>query len=138
MSVFSVSSYKGEEGGQEEEQNSLFCVVLCSNVLLGGRAQQKEEKPNDLSFLPSTAPPLPPCSLTYLSDPVEWAEMAWGVKRPTHADGPQCRNVCPTEKEKAREEESVSQGHLSVTLALSPFLFPFLLIGRGSPFSLNW
>lgn len=59
--------YKGKEGVQEKEQNFLLCVVLCSLVLLGGRAQQKGENPSYLSALPSFRPLVyPPCSLTYL------------------------------------------------------------------------
>lgn len=71
------------------------------------------------SLLPS-CPPTPPCSLTYLQDPVEWTEMASRVKRATQTDGPQCGDVCPTEKEKEADKERWSQDHLSVTLGLSP------------------
>lgn len=121
LHVCVLGGYKGEEGGQEKEQNFLFCVVLCSLVFLGGRAQQKGENPNHLSALPSFRTLLhPPCSLTYLQDPVEWAEMASRVKRATQTDGPQCGDVCPTEKEKEWEKERWSQDHLSVTLTLSP------------------
>lgn len=42
VSVCVLGSYKGEEGGQEKEQNFLLCVVLCPLVLLSGRAQHKE------------------------------------------------------------------------------------------------
>lgn len=70
LHVCVLEAYKGEEGGQEKEQNFLLCVVLCPLVLLGGRAQQKGENPNYLSALPSfrlVLHPPPPLvhSLTY-------------------------------------------------------------------------
>ena len=46
--------------------------------------------------------------------------MASRVKRATQTDGPQCGDVCPTEKEKECQKEGWSQDHLSVALALSP------------------
>lgn len=62
-----LGGYKGEEGGQEKEQNFLFCVVLCSLVLLGGRAQQNGRTQIICLAFPPSVPsytPLVP-SLTY-------------------------------------------------------------------------
>lgn len=53
------------------------------------------------------------------------------MKRATQTDGPQCGDVCPTEKEKELEKEMGSQDHQSVTLTLSPLSSPSSSLAVG-------